>query len=42
MQNFQECWGLGVISKCSSFVRLTVTTKIGARYSYNSIWQIAK
>jgi len=27
MQKIQECWGLGVISKGSSFVILTVTTK---------------
>lgn len=27
MQKIQECWGLGVISKGSSFVRLTVTKK---------------
>ena len=28
MQKIQECWGLGVISKGSSFVRLTVTKKL--------------
>jgi hypothetical protein len=27
MQKIQECWGLGVISKGSYFVRLTVTKK---------------